>query len=76
MDPVPGCVAGGDSTTLPADPAEYMRVEPDLAVRSDRFSLCSNPSCFGRLKAVTAESWFNPMMILEVENKEVVKNEA
>ena len=55
---IPACVANGDSgAVIPDDPAAYFRVTLELAVRSRRYSLCSRPSCFGRLTAVEGELW-------------------
>jgi hypothetical protein len=55
---VPACVANGDSgVTISDDPADYFRAKLDLTVRSRRYSLCSRPSCFGRLKAVDGVTW-------------------
>jgi len=55
---IPACVANGDPGALISDdPADYFRAKLDLTVRSRRYSLCSRPSCFGRLTAVDGATW-------------------
>ncbi len=55
---IPECVVHGDSgAPLSDDPSDYCRAKLDLTVRSRRYSLCSRPSCFGRLSAVDGVTW-------------------
>lgn len=56
--PLPACVCNEDpGSNISDDPDDYMRARLRLAVEARRFSLCSNPSCFGRLTAVDGVTW-------------------
>jgi hypothetical protein len=55
---VPACVLDDESGAPSSqDPDAYLRTPVRLACDSRRFSLCSKPACFGRLKAVRRAPW-------------------
>lgn len=57
IPPVAACAYFGDSgAPTSTEPADYFIENLELAARSTRFSLCSRPSCFGRVEPVLSEA--------------------